>query len=290
VPQFEPSWQLSVTTATVLAAIALACRGGRRLLPATARVLGPVGAFAREFTIVMSLLALWQRVGKLVLADVGGAMRRALEIDRWERLIHLPGELDMQQWVLPHPWLVRSLNAYYDFVHLNGMALFLVWIWWRHREIYPRVRYTVISSTLACLLVQSVPVAPPRLLSELGYVDTALLYHQSVYGTFGPGLSNQLAAMPSVHVGWAAIVCWYLWWSAGRRWRWIGPVHLATTLFVVMVTANHWWLDGLVAAGFVALAVLGQQVLADLRARSGGTAPAGAGPVPAEALGRVAAD
>jgi PAP2 superfamily len=122
--------------------------------------------------------------------------------------------------------------------------------------VYPRMRCTVIASTLACLLVQIVPVAPPRLLPDLGFVDTALLNGQSVYGEFGTGMANQLAAMPSVHVGWAALVGWYVWWSAPARWRWIGPLHTVTTVLVVVATANHWWLDGLVAVGFVALSML----------------------------------
>ena len=111
----------------------------------------------------------------------------------------------------------------------------------------------IICSTLACLVVQTVPVAPPRLLSEFGFVDTALRDGSSVYGPFGSGMANQLGAMPSVHVCWAVIVGWYVWRAAPRPWRVIGPLHTVLTVLVVVVTANHWWLDGVVAAGFVVL-------------------------------------
>jgi hypothetical protein len=154
------------------------------------------------------------------------------------------------------PHLSEVADLYYAYAHLNGTALFIVWLWWRHRDAYPRARFVIITSTLACLLVQSVPVAPPRLLPDLGFVDTALQNGHSVYGPFGSGMANQLAAMPSVHVGWAVIVGWYVFWAAPRPWRWIGPLHTVTTVLVVVATANHWWLDGLVAAGFVALAML----------------------------------
>ncbi len=49
-------------------------------------------------------------------------------------------------------------------------------------------------------------MAPPRFLPDLGFVDAGLMYHLSVYGAGGSGISNQLAAMPSLHVGWAVLV------------------------------------------------------------------------------------
>jgi hypothetical protein len=186
---------------------------------------------------------------------VAGAMERADAIYRLQRAVHLPDEVTLQHLVLPHPWLVRAADTYYAYAHLNGMALFLVWIWWRHRLQYARARTVVILSTLVCLLVQIVPVAPPRLLAGHGFVDTALRYGQSVYGDFGTGMANQLSAMPSVHVGWAVIVAVFVWRSAGRGWRWVGVGHAVATMLVVVVTANHWWLDGIVAAGIVAVAV-----------------------------------
>jgi MFS superfamily sulfate permease-like transporter len=205
---------------------------------------------------VMALLGLWQFIGGYVHTRVAGAMERGRQIAALQDAWHLPSERAVQQLLLPHPWLVRAADTYYAYAHLNGTALFVLWMWWRHRDVYPRMRFVVIVSTLCCFLVQIVPVAPPRLLPELGFVDTAMRYGQSVYGELGSGAANQLAAMPSVHVGWASIVGWYLWWHAPRRWRWIGPLHTVLTVLVVVGTANHWWLDGLVAAGFVALAVL----------------------------------
>ena len=253
-PQLRPSWQLSVTVAAILLATTLICRPLRR------RPTDLIGAFAGEFTLVMALLALWQYIGQYVHRQVAGATERALLIFQWQHDMHLPSEVWVQQLVLPHPWLVRGLDDYYDFAHLNSMAIFLVWMWWRHRDVYPRARNTVVLTTLACLLVQAIPVAPPRLMPQLGFVDTALVYGQSVYGPFGSGIANQLAAMPSVHVGWAAIVGWYVVRVSSSRWRVIGPTHTALTVLAVVATANHWWLDGIVAVAFMALAIPGQEV------------------------------
>jgi PAP2 superfamily len=249
VPELRPQWQLSVATAVVLVLLfAVGRRSSRPRLRAAA-------AFGREFALVMALLAVWQLVGGSVLSRQTGAFERARGVWQVERWAHLWSEVDLQRLVLPHPPLVEAADRYYAYVHLNGMAVFLVAMWWRRRPLYPRLRLTVVLATLACLLVQVVPVAPPRLLPELGFVDTALTRGESVYGSFGTGLSNQLSAMPSVHVAWATIAAVFLWRAGGRLPRAVGLVHLTLTVTAVVVTANHWWLDGVVGAVLVGAAV-----------------------------------
>jgi hypothetical protein len=126
-------------------------------------------------------------------------------------------------------------------------------------------------ATLICLVVQLIPVAPPRMLP--GFVDTAVKYGQSVYSN---GLAvDQLSAMPSVHVAWAVVVGWYGVKVSTSRWRWLFVVHTALTVFCVVATANHWWLDGIVATLIViaaawwrlGLAIVGRAVLAKWHAR-----------------------
>ena len=249
----SPSWQLSATVTGVLVALGVALRVTRR---------GPaVQAFSREFAVVMALLGLWQYVGGQVRTRSAGAFHRAGQIQVWQHRMHLPSEITLQKLVLGHPLLVQAMNLYYATAHLNGMAAFLLWVWWRGRrsnqpEAFHRVRNVVAASTLICLLVQLVPVAPPRLLP--GYLDTALAYGQSVYGPYATGLAAQLTAMPSVHVGWAFVVAWYVARLARGGWRAVGAVHLVLTVLVVVGTANHWWLDGIVAVAIV-LAVLAAQ-------------------------------
>ena len=241
-------WQQSAALCLLLTVTALALRRFPRL--------ELIRSFAREFSLVMALFGLWQYVGHYVRTHSDGAMERAEQVQRWQAQMHLPDELHLQHLVLPHHWLVRSVNGYYAGAHLTGMACFLIWVWWRHRPDFHRVRNTVAASTLLYLVVQSVPVAPPRLLPGGGFVDTALSYGQSVYGPYTTGLASQLTAMPSVHVGWAFIIAWYIAALGRGPARWLGALHLVLTVFVVVVTANHWWLDGIVAT-LIALAVLG---------------------------------
>jgi hypothetical protein len=82
-----------------------------------------------------------------------------------------------------------------------------------------------------------------------GIVDTGKLYGQSVYS--GGLAVDQLSAMPSVHVAWAVLVGYHAWRIGGSRWRWLGPAHAVITIFVVVVTGNHWWLDGIVAVAIL---------------------------------------
>lgn len=250
----RPSWQLSVAMAAGWLLLALVCRPARR------RWAQLLGAFAAEFTLVCSLLAIWQYVGRFVHNRLGAAFERGHSVFRIEQWLHLPSEVWVQQLVMPFPDLVRFLNAYYAFVHLNSMTAFLVWMWWRHRDAYPRARNTVVLTTLACLLIQAIPVAPPRMLTDLGFVDVAYQYGQSVYGPTGIEIANQVAAMPSVHVAWALILGWYAVRVSPSRWRWLVPVHTVLTVLAVVATANHWWLDGIVAGGLMALAIPAQEL------------------------------
>jgi membrane-associated phospholipid phosphatase len=88
-----------------------------------------------------------------------------------------------------------------------------------------------------------------------GIVDTGLLYNQSVYSNGLP--IDQLSAMPSMHVAWAVLVGYYTWRISPSRWRYLGPVHAVITVFVVVATGNHWWLDGIVAVAILSICAWG---------------------------------
>lgn len=91
-------------------------------------------------------------------------------------------------------------------------------------------------------------------MSSLGFVDTGHLYGQSVYTALGRGASDQLSAMPSLHVGWALLVGIVVVAVSTSRWRFVVLAHPVLTVAVVVVTANHWWMDGIVAAAILATA------------------------------------
>jgi len=150
-----------------------------------------------------------------------------------------------------------------------GMLLaVLLWLYIRHRDAYVRTRTLIVLTTTACLLVGLVPVAPPRLV-HVGMVDTAALYGQSVYALTGRLGADQYSAMPSVHVAWAFLVAVAVIMATRSRWRWLILVHTALTLYVVVATANHFWLDGVVAVALLgislALQVVSRRIVAHRR-------------------------
>lgn len=235
-PHWEPGWRLALSAAALLLLAALGLRRRPRL-----------GAALRELALAMGLWACWVLIGTVTHPHVQGAEARGRDLYRLERWLHLPDEVPLVRFVATHGWLAHAVDNYYLYGHLNVIVVLLAWTWWRHREAYPALRLELVLLSLAGLAMQLVAVAPPRLLPELGFVDLANTYGESVYGRFAGGLSGQLMAMPSLHVGWAALAAWTVWRHARGGWRWVGVVHLVAMTLVVVASANHWWLDGAVA-------------------------------------------
>ena len=215
--------------------------------------LAPVIATANELAIVLGLYALWQWAKSMGITKVRGARENALSLWHFERAIHLPNELTIQRW-FDHPVPMQFLNVYYAVAHVPAAGILLAWLFFRHRDRYSRVRTTFALSILGCLLIQTIPYAPPRFFPELGFVDSGLKYGQSVYGRGGSGISNQLAAMPSQHVGWALLVGIVAVCISRSRWRWLVLLHPLLTILSVTATANHWLMDGVVAGAVLGVA------------------------------------
>lgn len=180
------------------------------------------------------------------------AMRNAGEVLRLQEALGLPSELAFQQSLIDRTGLLKAANVYYMVVHFPATFLFAVWIWTRHREKYSRVRDTIISVTAIGLVLHLLyPLAPPRMTS--GFVDTAARFGPNWYDFSVSETANQIAAMPSLHVGWALVVAFGTIWLLESRWRWLSLLHPAITLGVVVVTANHYWIDAIAAVGLVAV-------------------------------------
>jgi PAP2 superfamily len=253
VVNLELSWSGAAVVAACLAGAAVGGQLTRRPRLVAA------AAFAREAALVLGLFALWQLAGSFASVGPGGAMARARWIWHLERVIHLPSEAVVQRAFLPHPLLVQALDLYYAVLHFPVLIACLIWLFARHRRQYRHVRTTLVLFTASCLLVQLIPVAPPRMLSGDGLVDTAMRYGQSVYGSVAGFNADQLSAMPSVHVGWALLVALVVVQVSKSRWRWLALAYPALTVLAVTVTANHYWLDGIVAALLLGLVLLVQR-------------------------------
>jgi PAP2 superfamily len=241
------TWQHAFETAAVLVV------GGSVAALSARRTVRAVGAFARETAVIGVLYGLWQLAGEVSITGTESAVRRAHWIQDFDRWLPLPTEHGLQHAFLGDKLLIQFANLYYASMHMTMMLIFLSWLFVRHRDQYRPVRQVMAWTTLGCLLVQLMPVAPPRMLH--GYVDTAALYDQSVYSNGLP--IDQLSAMPSVHVAWAVIVGYYTWRISQSPWRVLGPVHTVLTILFVVITGNHWWLDGIVAVAILVVCAWG---------------------------------
>ncbi len=173
-------------------------------------------------------------------------------------------EQRLERFFLQFGPVMNAIDAFYIIGHLVGTIGILVWLYTRHRESYPVVRNLMFVTTAIALVAFYVyPTAPPRMLSNYGFVDPLQLHHLVAAGGDQPGsfTYNPYAAMPSLHVSYSLIVACGIWISERRTWARVlavlYPVAMAAT---VIISGNHWILDvvgAVFTVGAAALAVVG---------------------------------
>ena len=225
-------------------------------------VLKAVVATAKELAIVMFLYTIWQYVRSKAITRTAGAMENALRLWDLQQALHLPSEVALQRQFIDNRPFMWVMNVYYGGFHVPAAGALLIWLFFRHRDRYAGIRATFALTIAGCIAIQAlVPMAPPRFLPQLGFVDAGLKYDMSVYGRGGSGVSNELAAMPSLHVGWAVLVGIAVVAISTSKWRWLALLHTFLTIASITITANHWWLDGVVAAMVLAVAYVVQRAV-----------------------------
>lgn len=180
--------------------------------------------------------------------SISEAERNAARIVDWERAVRLFQEERIQEFFLPHEWFIKFLNVYYGTAHFIVTIGVLLWLFHVQTDRYRQWRNVLFMTTgLALVGYMTFPLAPPRLLApEFGFVDTL----KTVGGLwdFDSGAvakaSNQYAAMPSLHVGWA------LWCAAAimpilrhTLSRVLISLYPALTISAIVITGNHYWAD-----------------------------------------------
>ncbi|WP_406265260.1 phosphatase PAP2 family protein [Nocardia sp. NBC_00881] len=225
---------------------------------ARAAVHGRGGEAIRQLAMITALY-LGYRAGRMVTADdTGRAMDNAHDLLGFEDRLGLPEETTIQAIFVHHDLFAVLANFYYATAHFTAAVAVLLWLWVFRPEHYRWTRNLMVALTGTALVVHMlVPLAPPRMLPDQGFVDLAVVHGQSVYGAADSGgLSNQFAAMPSLHVGWALLLAFAVVAANRSRWRWLALAHPALTTLVVVGTANHYWLDISVAGVLLALSAV----------------------------------
>jgi hypothetical protein len=155
--------------------------------------------------------------------------------------------------------VVPLVNGLYSLGQTLFTLCFALWVWRRRRPLFAFVRDVfLLTNALALVLYETFPVAPPRLTPGLRFDGHPFVFQDTVFGpgSTGARLSfNAYSAMPSLHIAWAAIVAATLVWAARPRLvRLLAPGYTVAMLWAVVVTGNHFLMDGLVALAVVLVA------------------------------------
>lgn len=172
------------------------------------------------------------------------AIRHAQEVFSIERLLHLDWEDPLEHAVLRVPDLLRALEGFYFVSHFALTGVFFLWLYHRSRPAFRTFRNVFLVTTAIALVVHwRFPTAPPRL-AGIGLVHPG----------FGlAGLSNPVAAVPSLHAGWALGVGIGVVRYGRGWWRLAGAVYPVAVAFTIVATGNHFVLDAV--AGMAVLGI-----------------------------------
>jgi hypothetical protein len=210
-----------------------------------------------EVAVIVWLCWVYDAINNLAPLRQAAAYAHARSLLDLERNLHLDPEAALNHWLAGQHTLSVWIANYYDNAHFVVTLGLVGWLWWRHPGPYRPLRTgLVLINVIGLAVFWLYPLAPPRLLDPSRYPDVVASTH--AFGSWHTGTlataANQLAAMPSLHIAWAA-------WSAlavtrvfaDRRWAALAWVYPAVTSVAVMATGNHYLLD--VVAGAVTMVV-----------------------------------
>jgi hypothetical protein len=205
-----------------------------------------------EVAVLVWLLWIYDAVNNLSPIRTRTALAHARSIWSLEVRLHLDPELSLNRWLNHHPLLGNLLSNYYDNAHFVVTLGVIGLLWWSFPAIYRRLRnMLVIINLIGFATFWLYPLAPPRMLSAVGFVDTVA--KTGAFGSWHSGarasVANELAAMPSLHIAWALWCLTAIWLMTTRRSvRILGIAHVAVTTFAVLSTGNHFVIDALAGA------------------------------------------
>lgn len=220
----------------------------------------PEGRLTRlffELTVLLLGLFSYHLVRGAVNGRVEEALNNANGLIGFEKGLGIFWELHLQALITNHASLVNFFNNVYIWGHLPVIGALAAWIFFFRRDCFARYRNAfLISGAIGLIFFITLPVAPPRLVPDAGFVDTVTL-NNNAYRVLQPtAFVNQYAALPSLHFGWNLLVGIALF-QTTRSWyaRAFGLLMPLVMFSAVVLTANHYILDPIVG-GAIALAAI----------------------------------
>jgi hypothetical protein len=204
----------------------------------------------RELALLAAVYALYSVTRRVSVGGAGDAAANGREVLHLERRMGFAPEQWLNHALSGRAFLALPADYAYATMHYVVTPVVLVWLWHARPAAYLSARRTLMAATLIGLVgFAMLPLAPPRMLP--GFTDTMAVFGDA--GWWGTAASapdglgsftNQFAAMPSLHVGWAiwcgAVLARY----ARRTWvRRLAVAYPVMVVLVVLSTANHYLLD-----------------------------------------------
>jgi hypothetical protein len=231
----------------------------------------PRQRFLIEAITVIGGYVLYELVRAWAPANPIPAFRHAARIIHLEQITHIDIEVPINKVFSAHALLGAFSGYWYAILHFLVTPIVLLWLWRWRPTVFPRLRSTlVLMSAVSLAVFWLFPVAPPRFVVP-GMTD--ILVQRKVVES-GPahgisGFVDLYAAVPSLHVAWAAwcalaVVC-----AFEGRWRHLAWLYPATTTLVVLGTANHYVVDAVAGIAVLAAAwwVTGDRILPSRKKR-----------------------
>jgi hypothetical protein len=209
----------------------------------------------KQILIVLAAVWAYELARMLIHPNWSAAMANAQKIDNLERGLNFAWEQSLQRAFLGVPELVEAMNLFYFVGHFVLTAIFFLWLYHHSRDGFRSFRNGFLAATAIAVFIHwQFPTAPPRLLSGLGIEDTLrVIWNIDIGSPHASAFSNPVAAVPSLHAGWAVGVGIGLIRYARQVWlRMLGVLYPIAVMLTIVVTGNHFIFDAL--AG---IAVLG---------------------------------
>jgi hypothetical protein len=213
----------------------------------------------RQIFIVLAAVWAYEAARMMIHPNWPVAMANARRVDNLEHALNVAWEQSLQRAFLGVPRVVEAMNLFYFVGHFVLTAVFFVWLYHRSRDGYRSFRNGFLAATAIAVFIHwQFPTAPPRLLAGDGIEDTlAAIWNVDIGSPHASAFSNPVAAVPSLHAGWAVGVGAGLVRYGRQRWlRILGALYPLAVVLTIVVTGNHFIFDALAGAAVLAAGFL----------------------------------
>jgi len=202
-----------------------------------------------QATLIGSAVLLYFGVRGRTQGSASEAVANGLALLRFESVIGLDVESQLQGLILDSQWIVTLMNWIYIWGHWPVIAATLVWLYRTRRFDYLLLRNALfVSGAIGLVMFMTHPVAPPRLLPS-GFVDTVTELSNSYRVLQPPSLVNKYAALPSLHVGWNLLIGIAVYRTRAGHAARVFAIGSPILMFAaVVLTGNHYVVDGVLGA------------------------------------------